>query len=472
MTTHILSDDTQAMLLLCASFGQKRSIEPKPLTLGEYNSLANWLKDNDLTPKDLLYPTIQDKLPQLVIDKLDSNRILALLKRGVTLSLAVEQWTNKGLWILGRGDAEYPKRLKQKLRYQAPAILYGVGNKKLLSQGGLAIVGSRDVDDAGLEYTQKLAQTCSQQEIQVISGGARGVDQASMLETLETGGTVVGVMADSLTKAAVAKKYRTGIKEGRLTLISTYDPNAGFNVGNAMGRNKHVYALADYALVINSTFNKGGTWAGAIEALEKMRDVLVLVRIEENVPKGNYKLIEKGAIPFPKYPWTTSIKELITKTRSEFVNKQKPQIIIEQPSLLDDIYPSSSVSQSKYKKSSWAIDSIGQSKNTDNKVEVESMPLNQKNFLSNQNQKHISETQIKYNPQDIYQAVLPFILKQLKQPKDDKSLAESLEVQIGQMRAWLKRAVAEGKVKKNNKPVTYEINKNENYLSFSSLENL
>lgn len=107
-----------------------------------------------------------------------------------------------------------------------------------------------------------------------------------------------------------------------------------------------------------------------------------------------------------------------------------------------------------------------------NKVQVESTPLSKKNFISNQNQKHISETQIKYNPQDIYQAVLPFILKQLKQPKDDKSLAESLEVQIGQMRAWLKRAVAEGKVKKNNKPVTYEINKNENFLSFSSLENL
>ena len=457
MTTHILSDDTQAMLLLCASFGQKRTIEPKPLTLGEYNNLASWLKDNDLTPKDLLDPIIQNKLPQLVINKLNSNRILALLKRGVMLSLAVEQWTNKGLWILGRGDAEYPKSLKQKLRYQAPAILYGVGNKKLLSQGGMAIVGSRDVDDAGLEYTQKLAQTCAQQEIQVISGGARGVDQASMLETLETGGTVVGVMADSLTKAAVAKKYRTGLKEGRLTLISTYDPNAGFNVGNAMGRNKYVYALADYALVISSTFNKGGTWTGATEALENIRDVPVLVRIEDNVAKGNHKLIEKGAIPFPKYPWVVSLKELISETKSEFINNQKSQIIIEQPSLLDNISSSPSVLNSKSKKSSLAIDSIGQSTNKDYKAQVKSTPLSQRNFIHNEHQEHISETQIKYNPQDIYQAVLPFILQQLKQPKDDKSLAESLEVQIGQIRAWLKRAVAEGKVKKNNKPVTYEL---------------
>ncbi|MBE9046540.1 DNA-protecting protein DprA, partial [Pleurocapsales cyanobacterium LEGE 10410] len=247
MTNHILSPDTQAMLLLCASFGSSRTAEPKPLTLREYNNLASWLKNNDITPKDLLAPTIQKRLLQLDFDRLKSHRILALLDRGVMLSLAVEKWTNQGLWILGRGDVEYPKRLKQRLKYQAPAIIYGVGDKKILSQGGLAIVGSRDLNNAGLEYTQKLAQTCAEQGIQVISGGARGVDRVSMLGTLEAAGTVVGVMADSLAKAAVAKKYRRGIQEGRLTLISTYDPNAGFNVGNAMGRNKYVYALADYA---------------------------------------------------------------------------------------------------------------------------------------------------------------------------------------------------------------------------------
>jgi predicted Rossmann fold nucleotide-binding protein DprA/Smf involved in DNA uptake len=65
-----------------------------------------------------------------------------------------------------------------------------------------------------------------------------------MLSALEAGGTAVGVLADSWAKAAVAGKYRAGIKEGRLTLVSACDPNASFNVGNAMGRNKYIYALA------------------------------------------------------------------------------------------------------------------------------------------------------------------------------------------------------------------------------------
>lgn len=455
MTNHILSHDTQATLLLCASFGSSRKAEPKPLSLGEYNNLASWLQDNDLTPQDLLDSTVQDKLPQLDINQLESQRLLALLNRGVMLSLAVEQWTNQGLWILGRGDAEYPKRLKQKLKYQAPAIFYGVGNKKLLSQGGLAIVGSRDIDDAGLKYTQKLAQISAHQEIQVISGGARGVDTASMVGALEAGGTVVGVMADNLAKAAVAKKYRPGIQEGRLTLVSAYDPNAAFNVGNAMGRNKYIYALADYALVVNSTVNKGGTWAGATEALEKITDTPVLVRIEKNTNKGNRKLIEKGAIPFPELPLNRPLNILIAEQILDFKNKQKAAISIEQPSLLN----CENLVESKFNKNI----------TTSSQKETKNIAL-----LSSQNNSSVNKELAKvnnlsanrYNPQDIYEAVLPFILQNLETPKDDKSLAESLEIQVGQMRAWLKRAVAEGKIRKNKRPVTYEINKNNNlYLS-------
>lgn len=151
-----------------------------------------------------------------------------------------------------------------------------MGNQELLSQGGLAVVGSREVDEAGLKYTQRVAQSCAEQGIQIVSGGARGVDQAAIIAAVEAGGTTVGVLADSLTKAAVSGKYRAGIREKRLTLVSAYDPDARFHVGNAMGRNKYIYALADYALVVSSTFNQGGTWAGATEALERGKSVRFL----------------------------------------------------------------------------------------------------------------------------------------------------------------------------------------------------
>ncbi|MGB5962443.1 MAG: DNA-processing protein DprA [Coleofasciculaceae cyanobacterium] len=427
MAYHMLSPDTQAILLLCASFGQNRLSRPQPLTLSEYNSLAGWLLEYEMSPADLLDSTFKNRLSKISIGKLDSDRLVTLLERGVMLGLAVEKWTNQGLWVLGRGDSQYPKRLKQRLRHSAPAILYGIGNIELLSGGGLAVVGSRDVDEEGVDYTQRVAQTCSEQGLQVVSGGARGVDQAAMLAVLEAGGTAVGVLADSLSKAAVAGKYRAGIKESRLTLVSAVDPGAGFNVGNAMGRNKYIYAVADYALVISSSVGKGGTWAGATEALEQIKDVPIFVRMQGTVPEGNRQLLKKGAKLFPEIPWNSLRKLLaaaiseaeieLTKIEVEITNSEAAEVVENQPSVLADS----------------SADML--------------FPVNQ------------------LSPKDIYEAVLPFILNYLEQPKDAKSLAECLDIRKGQMDDWLNRAVKEGKVSKTKKPVTFVANKRPTLLS-------
>lgn len=424
MFTHMLSPDTQAILLLCASFGQNRKIEPQPLTLSEYNAVAGWLLENDMSPGDLLNPTLKNRLSQITISKLSSDRLVALLERGVMLSLSVEKWTNQGLWLLGRSDAQYPKSLKQKLKHSAPAILYGIGNIELLSQGGLVIVGSRDVEQEALDYTKRVVQTCAKQGVQIVSGGARGVDQASMLGVLEAGGMAVGVLADGLSKAAVAGKYRAGIKEGRLTLVSPYDPHAHFNTGNAMGRNKYIYALGDYALVVSSSVNRGGTWAGATEALEKIKNVPVFVRMQENVPEGNNQLLKKGASIFPEEPWNNSLRKILLEVTSKIES---------------------------------------------NKTEVKATALHRKNGVSEPLEHPVADIyqpKIQPNPKDIiYQKVLPIIISYLQQPLDDKYLAECLDIQRGQMQNWLKRAVAEGKVIKTKNPVKYIANQKLEQLS-------
>ena len=87
--------------------------------------------------------------------------------------------------------------------------------------------------------------------------------------------------------------------KGRLVLISPYDPAAGFNVGHAMQRNKLIYALADAALVVTSDFEKGGTWAGAIEQLERLHFVPVFVRKGADTGRGNSALLNRGGMPWP-----------------------------------------------------------------------------------------------------------------------------------------------------------------------------
>ncbi len=89
-----------------------------------------------------------------------------------------------------------------------------------------------------------------------------------MTSALRSEGTVVGIVADSLLRTATSKRYREYLLSGHLALISLFNPNVGFNVGNAMSRNKYIYCLADAAVVVSSANGKGGTWNGTIEDLK------------------------------------------------------------------------------------------------------------------------------------------------------------------------------------------------------------
>lgn len=425
--THILQPDAQAILLLCASFGRNRQAEPIPLSLGEYNFLARKLKQDNLRPGDLLASETKTWIFSAIEEKLNPQRILHLLERGAMLAVAVEDWTNQGLWILSRGDRTYPQRLKDKLKQLSPPILYGVGNPDLLTKGGLAIVGSRNVDEEEIAYTQRIAEKCAEQGIQVVSGGARGVDRAAMLAAIEGGGTCVGIFADRLIKAAVSMQYRQGLREGRVALISPYDPAAGFNVGNAMNRNKYVYGLADRALIVNSTERKGGTWAGATEELKREVSIPVLVRAEEPISSGNKGLMALGAIPFPYEPWNRDILTMLAENERGS-RSQSPAIFAKQLSLSE-------------------------------------LEITEKQTHSTLTQK-TEESNVEL-PENAYDAVLPLLLSHLTQPRKDKEVAALLDVAIGQTKVWLKKAVAQKLVKKT-KDVYVSSESDEQFQLFSS----
>ncbi len=210
----------------------------------------------------------------------------------------LERLAELGIWIVTRFDEDYPPRLTERLKGAAPVILYGIGGARLLNRRGLAVVGSRNIDQRGFALTEFIGNACAESKLTVYSGGARGVDKTAMGAALAAGGSAAGLLADSLEKAVRAADARTAIEEGQLVLATPYSPNASFNVGMAMARNKLIYVLSDFALVIASDAEKGGTWAGAEEAL-KAGWVPVFVVDGAGTPDGNRLLIKRGAIPFP-----------------------------------------------------------------------------------------------------------------------------------------------------------------------------
>jgi predicted Rossmann fold nucleotide-binding protein DprA/Smf involved in DNA uptake len=247
----------------------------------------------DMLPGDLFEEQNQRRLSDAGV--ICAEQVIALLDRGLVLAMALEKWTSQGMWVIGWSDPEYPVKYKERLKGQAPPILYGIGDKALLSTGGLAIVGSRDVDEQAITFARKAANSCAAHGTQVVSGGARGVDSEAMLACLDSGGHAVGVLSDSLARRAVSERFRDAVISGALVLVSPFEPEARFFVANAMARNKLIYTLADFALVINSDYKKGGTWAGATEDIDKGW-VPLFVRKDSSVPAGNLRLLDAGAI--------------------------------------------------------------------------------------------------------------------------------------------------------------------------------
>jgi len=292
----LVSEETKLALLLTAVLGSSTERSVKPLSLFEYNKIDRWLQSEEVSLEDLLLLSREDidRIP--AIGEQDDKRVFQLLKRGASLALSLDRWMSIGIWIIGRKDPAYPEKLITRLDEKAPPIIFGSGVQDLFNHGGLAIVGSRNVVEEGLYFANRIGVQCAKQGVQVISGGAKGVDRESMEAALDESGNVIGVLSNGLSQATRSARYRERIRDGNLALISVVNPDAGFSVGNAMGRNKYIYALSDWALVVSATLSKGGTWAGAIENVRNGWAPLFVWQDQIDLP-GNRVLIDKGAVP-------------------------------------------------------------------------------------------------------------------------------------------------------------------------------
>ena len=417
---NMMSDDARAIVLLCGRLGKDSDLEP--LQQSEYTRLVRWLLSKDLRPADLLEP--DNVAPAAAGSGLPEARLTALLRRGVQLGFAVETWNRSNIWVLCRSDPEYPARYKAHLKDKAPPILFGVGERSLLQGGGLAIVGSRNVDAEAEAFTRAAAAWCARGGLPVLSGGARGVDQTAMKAALDAGGSVVGVLAENLLKKSVARDARKAIADDRLLLVSPYHPEARFTVGTAMARNKCIYALAEYGLVVSADHKKGGTWAGAEEELKRTPGRPVFVRTIGSAPAGNRKLLELGAVPFPD-----CAHDADPATTLHDAAKQRTAHVAEEPDLP-------------------LFDAAARQRRQPARVRETEAPAEAE-------EKRTPGTQEQTTSASIYDAVLPVIVEALEKPTPADELAERLSVAKGQLQAWLKQAVRDKQVKKLAKPVRY-----------------
>ena len=426
-----LSNQAQAVLLLTSHFTKSDKGEPRPLSTHEWGKFAYWLKDRGLQPDSLLSEDPRRLLSGWMDRGITRDRIEYLLGRGGALGLALEKWQRAGLWVLTRSDSEYPERLKKRLKLEAPPVLFGSGNRSLLNGRAIAVVGSRSASDADLSFAAQLGADAASQGFTIVSGGARGIDESAMLGALEREGTVIGVLADSLLRSATSAKFRKYLMSNDLVLVSPFNPEAGFNVGNAMARNRYIYCLADAAVVVATGRDKGGTWSGAIDNL-RSHWVPLWVRPHLDLSSGNTDLIRRGANWFPND--RTDLSVLFATESSSFDAGDLPFDQSELETLVES--DESALKEPVVVEATETMLSSGES-NRYQPIASAPIPLDELSF---------------------YEFFLQHMVRLTSEaPLGVDDLLQHLDISKAQLNLWLKRAVADKRLKKLNRPVRYRI---------------
>lgn len=307
------SNNAMSAILLCSYIGIQDSSTMKPLSLGEWNHFLDKLIEKEQEPSIVLEHDLTT-LKQMQLPDEFVERVHQLVSRGAGIALELDDLSKKGISIVTQFDSDYPVLMRRRLKKKTPPVLFYAGDIRLAKKIGIAVVGSRNVDDDGVEFTKKLVEKAAEEKLIIYSGGAKGVDMISERTAINAGSAVVCFLADSLLSKIKKKETIDSIICGKLLLISDVKPDAGFSSARAMNRNKYIYTSAYGAFVVASDYNKGGTWSGAVEAMRNGWSKTLVWNHKEYA--GNQKLIEKGGIAYELS--ADKIYDVITRKEETF----------------------------------------------------------------------------------------------------------------------------------------------------------
>ena len=198
-------------------------------------------------------------------------------------------------------DRCYPKQLRQ--IYDAPKRLYVRGNKEILGNFGIAIVGCRDNTKYGELIAKNLAYNLAKNGVNIISGLAKGIDSFAHIGSLYAKGKTIAVLGNGIDtiypkeNEIIAQK----IIEYGGAIISEYSVGTKIEKKNFPARNRIISGLSQSVIVVEAK-EKSGSLITADFALEQGRDVYAVPGdISSSHSVGTNELIKDGAIPVTSY---------------------------------------------------------------------------------------------------------------------------------------------------------------------------
>ena len=228
---------------------------------------------------------ISEKMADLISNK--------EIKKDVIRHLKYMQKNN--IDILTIEDKNYPELLRQ---ISSPPInIYVKGNKEILNKVSIGIVGCRVASDYGKNVAQNFAYNLAKNNINIVSGLARGIDSFSHIGAIKAKGITVGVIGNGLDMIYPKENIYLAqeILNSNGAIISECPLGTKPEKANFPKRNRIISGMSKGIIVVEAK-EKSGTLLTVDFALEQGRDVYVVPGNINSINSiGTNELLKQGA---------------------------------------------------------------------------------------------------------------------------------------------------------------------------------
>lgn len=191
----------------------------------------------------------------------------------------VEKLRSAGVQMVRIDDPLYPQALLDLPAESRPLWLFVRGNYELLNRQSVSVVGTRAPTPAGRFLTQFAVAALAECDATIVSGLAKGVDEAAHEWALTCGIPTLSVMGTGLLRTYPATNVDLAdriVAAGGL-LLSEYLPSEGPKAENFVHRNRIQAALG--ACVVAPEWNRQSGTAHTIRFARALRRPTINLRL-------------------------------------------------------------------------------------------------------------------------------------------------------------------------------------------------
>lgn len=196
--------------------------------------------------------------------------------------------------VVSYGDEDYPENLRN--IYDPPPVLYFKGTMARKDKTSIAIVGSRKCSKYGAEMAERIAYDLAASGITVVSGMAKGIDEAAHRGAVKAGGRTAAVLGSGFRHIYPpdSEELVSLILENGLVMTEFSSETMPLSM-HFPRRNRIISGLSLGVLVVEAA-EKSGSLITADLALGQGREVYAVPgRADISTASGTNHLIQEGA---------------------------------------------------------------------------------------------------------------------------------------------------------------------------------